>query len=473
MKRLDLEAVARLSKKVKLDEPEPVDAVLALPPEGILVEAVAEPEESCYARLGDKIEVYGVQTAQGVYQLQVNLPGTGKQLTTLEIRPNNAWKQISILEWLPRRAVSPAAIGLLLVLFAAKMRRNWIRKSVDKANNISTRNDAVAIAMCGGPGPGIELQECSVCEDHCWIPVEEDLCSWCKHKPPPTLYQMASKRASSLQTRGIKSRVVEPLQLLTKYETSCGRCDYSHKTIKWGSRNDWEVSVERVDSSKPYHYNNITLVAKIFNVMEKKGSKPPNAAGSWQWSRSKFLQVLPLGQSTVDLDILKLELERARMTALPKAAEKTWFPLKNFVDTHVCSVCKIGKSADNYPAVWTKDGFEKAGHCVDCDSLAFYCSKILKGKHYASDMTEPITLDHVLDRILEQGGRCIVSRIPLSLQPFTDWEICPRKIDPTLPWSPSNFEFICREFHLVVSPKSKTASPRWTADMFNEVWFVN
>ncbi len=72
---------------------------------------------------------------------------------------------------------------------------------------------------------------------------------------------------------------VSASQLLAKLKEQKGRCYYSHIPMRFGSRIDWQCSVERLNNKVGHSDANTVLVCLEFNTTK-------------QWSKAKFATFL-------------------------------------------------------------------------------------------------------------------------------------------------------------------------------------
>lgn len=88
-----------------------------------------------------------------------------------------------------------------------------------------------------------------------------------------------SAALSSLRPRRIKEGIVFDLtigDLLTIFEQQQGLCALSGMPLTWqrsaNQSNDWNISIDRIDSVGSYTRKNVHLVAKAFNFMRARHS---------------------------------------------------------------------------------------------------------------------------------------------------------------------------------------------------------
>jgi hypothetical protein len=465
MKRLDVQVQQELerSKRAKGEELK-VEVEVEVEAE---VESILPESESFRAQLGSEVVVLAEKVETDEYILEIRVAGEELPLCTLGIRPKADREVVLLLDLREREQapVSAASVGLWAVLFAAKLRLGFVRRMIRLAMAPSTRYRRLQRSY-GVAGEG-QYKPCAneKCGALDWIDSESGRCLACE--TPPSLYMLVRQQADSLDHRGPeKSQIILPEQLLTKYLDNRGRCLYSDRPISFTRLSDWQVSAERLNSDLPYYPENIGLIARIFNVMEPSGSRPPGAPSN-QWSREKFQMVKLLRSFELDLACLQAEIAKARTT--PIVSDSPWFAI-GLVNRNHCSVCKLMKPAEQFAQVWhsAQQRYALSGHCNACHSLAFFFADMFSGSTY--DGT--ISVNRALDQLWAQRGRCVVSKLELCLQPYSHWQCTPRRKNEALPYGPDNFEFICAEFRIVTPTQHPNVSKRWSTELFNQVFFI-
>lgn len=477
MKRVDVNAVLQESKKLRVEEV--VEAAL-LAPEGILT---AGPDEgTCYARIGNELELYGVKTGEKVYQLRVGF-GRGEAGALLELRPQQPVAILQEPTIKDNRSTqstgrSLRVLALWPMLYLAKLVIRALRKRIERAIRPLNRAEQLsspvitelAVAVAAG-----RMQGCGACNELVYMLDEEKLCLHCRQEG--SLTKRVIDICSDMRNRGWKAGVVPVEVMLLKYLEARGRCAYSDRRIRFENFSNWQASPERIDSHLPYSKDNVVWVARIFNVME-----PPHGIGQDgpQWSRDKFLQVKQLRSQPIDEELFLRRLAHCR--SLPEKAlfksRKAW-PVLNadVIDINQCVLCKKVYKSEVFRFVKNKKMVQfdfslksvehRSAVCPTCeDSMAVG----LISKLQSIKANQRPKLSQLLDQLEAQSGRCAVSNIPLSFAEHTNWRFCLRRIDVNVGWVPGNMHFICLEFNILDSRDNPNVSPQWTTDMMNEIW---
>jgi len=216
-----------------------------------------------------------------------------------------------------------------------------------------------------------------------------------------------------------------------------GRCAYSNHRIVLSTKSTFAASLERRNCNITYRKANTCLIASRFNTSVTLGDEPGRQTG--QWSKEKFMQFKTLHRQSVDLDELASLVDQVRR--LPVISTHPKIRIEEYLQTEektcfLCSQCKPNSEflsgSKRYPSFI----------CLLCKTTKKYFVFRLRRRFEGC----------LLEALLEQGGRCYRSRLPLSLTPKSNWFARWARKDLSQPWTAANAVLICAEFE----------SPLWT-----------
>ena len=256
-----------------------------------------------------------------------------------------------------------------------------------------------------------------------------------------------------------------------------GRCAYSDRPMRLGPHTAYAMSLERVDNDDGYTRSNCVLIAVEFNSTDHSGFSRDQSAvtGSAKWSKKKFDAVQRLRTSCVDLEALSMQVQAARQRnnarkmgpRPPRAAEdgEKW-----------CFGCSTFKPVQQFNVDRSRpDGIKS--RCKTCtreadrsyhSTLRGFVMDRLNHRSRRATLSE----DDVLDMILQQGGRCYYSGLPLELlKPHTDWRWSMERLNPRLGYTQQNTVLVADEFNSWSSNKGA----QWSRAKAESFWgpFVN
>ena len=223
-----------------------------------------------------------------------------------------------------------------------------------------------------------------------------------------------------------------------------GRCAYSGIAMELlVPFSHWRMSLERKNNSDGYMKDNCVLVAAEFNSADfskSKGVRAHEVQGSAQWSPGKVAAVSNLGAASVSLSQLEADVDRA--WSLPQ------IPF-----------------TENYCYLYHRTLRGKA------KSLAS------SAKRRATKRNEQCEIEFgdILRMLLEQGGRCFFSGVPLQYdQVHVDWVMSLERLDNRRGYVQENCVLIAAEFNTTDLSKKATCevqgSPQWSRAKAMHVW---
>ena len=238
-------------------------------------------------------------------------------------------------------------------------------------------------------------------------------------------------------------------EFLLQYIKQGGLCAYSNKVLNITSRNEKSISKERIDNSKGYTSDNVIFVLRIFNVS-------PGKVENGDWTPEKIQKINILKNENVDIEHLKDAIQDAKINKQGYKGE-----------IHE----KLPEEIQSLKKEMGHDEWIRYYHRTYMQNYR----KHMKGfiitninGHYTSDKKEfgrkgTITFEYILDLIVEQNGKCIVSGVPLVLKQTNEFAISIDRIDNTKPHDIGNVRLVCKEFNY-------WGKFHWTQELFHEIF---
>jgi len=215
---------------------------------------------------------------------------------------------------------------------------------------------------------------------------------------------MAKSMAHNAAQRKAKGReaagecTIDSDALIKMFNDQKGLCAYSGLPMVTKPHSDWQLSPERLDNDLGYPASNTVLVCLEFNIAHI------------QWSRDKVKGLRELRSKPVDLDALKTQVANAK----GKWSES---PLRQFV------VYLLGNARNHSRTI----------------------AKNPKRSKENSKLT--LTIDDILQKIIDQKGRCAYSSIPLTYTHKVNYRVSIERINNRLGYTNENTVIICLEFN--------------------------
>lgn len=259
------------------------------------------------------------------------------------------------------------------------------------------------------------------------------------------------------------------------------RCAISGHLLETRPHTDWSASIERMVDELFYTQDNVSIIAQRFNTPKK-------------WTREKYLQVPLLREEIIDLEKLRFMIDEARHAPI-----RTDFVAKNprrspnEKGQWKCNKCEIWKPLDNFifynkargtPRVYCKKCSSKITKQRYDDRLRSFLERLIadcrgttkrrntKGREHEFN----ITLDHILDLLWEQKGRCYYSGIPLSFITDSNWKLSIERLNNDIGYVIGNAVLICVEFQSCDQTRQAAdandilGTSQWTRELVYEAW---
>ena len=259
-----------------------------------------------------------------------------------------------------------------------------------------------------------------------------------------TLRGFASRLASNANRRGRMKGLpgsIERKDVLQMLLHQQGRCAYSRVPMEIQfPHSHWRGSLERVSNWSGYSRENCILVAAEFNTSDQSrrpGVKPEHVHGTAQWSIEKFLFVANAWNLQTDFRRLEKEVSEA-----------------------VDDSQKTGRSSANL--------------------LRNKCKRLARDAcRHAVKRGHPCEIRHadILQKLLEQEGRCFYSGVPLQyMRCHDDWVVSLERLDNNVGYTVSNTVLIAAEFNTsdntgkAARESEVTGSSQWSLAKVMHVW---
>lgn len=243
-----------------------------------------------------------------------------------------------------------------------------------------------------------------------------------------------------------------------------GRCYYSGIPLNY-DKNEWRISIDRIDTSKGYTRDNIVLTCIELN-------------SPIQWSVEKVDEMLDIldkniTENDVDFDAIKPR----------KNYGKVRYNTIDGVQQRTCTYCNLMRPVDSFPT-------PNYNACNDCFKTARKCHSLkshiahmlnntknstkirLKNPNKKVDYTHDIDIEFIIKLYNDQKGLCAYSGIPLRLiNPSTgNWAASVERKNPLKGYTRDNVCLICREFNSADNSAKQTTlesgTSGWTPEKF-------
>jgi len=179
-------------------------------------------------------------------------------------------------------------------------------------------------------------------------------------------------------------------ELMLIYEQQDGLCYYSGIPLDPVSGNTFTLSLERLDNSLSYSYDNCVLIIQLMNSCRNHA----------QWSRRKVLTLL--NEKRTDTG------EKLVLPVMFPATEERAF------------ILRLLRNAKSH----TKQRVAKGRNMPDVE----------------------IDVEWFLAQTKQQNASCYYSGMPLSFKPKTEWQCSIQRLSNDTGYTPNNCVLICLEF---------------------------
>jgi hypothetical protein len=233
------------------------------------------------------------------------------------------------------------------------------------------------------------------------------------------------------------------------------------------NKNEWRVSLERLNPELGYIKDNIVLTSIEFNSTRL------------QWSIEKVINMLDLLKE----EFIFIEQNFKLIRKLRKKPEKIIKTIINDIEHYNCSYCNQIKNVNEFNA-------KISNGCIDCQNInAKKYIETPKGKLHIllnsaksttkrrektnvekRDNTLDIDFEFLVELYNNQKGLCAYSGIPLQFKSGQDWKMSLERINVLKGYIKDNVCLICNEFNTsdksVIYTDNTLGNSGWTKEKF-------
>jgi hypothetical protein len=257
------------------------------------------------------------------------------------------------------------------------------------------------------------------------------------------LYHNSKKSA---KTRKLRGRIdagqhdIDLTHLEDIWKQQDGRCYYSNIPMQY-KKNEWKVSIERLDNTKGYIKGNVVLCCLEFNSRS-------------QWTNNKIENMLDILDHNIEC------IETEFKIKVKKKYEKVEKKIVDGIKYCKCTWCKefkeyvcfnkIGEICRKCINKRTKEtNSTPRGTIKRLCTAAHNSAKIRSQKQQSDRSIVDIDLIYLIQLYTEQKGLCAYSGIPLKFGSYlkSDWVVSLERIDVTKGYTKDNVCLICLEFN--------------------------
>jgi hypothetical protein len=278
---------------------------------------------------------------------------------------------------------------------------------------------------------------------------------------------IAAEKSNALRiSRGRVFAPVEAVPTILKmlYDQQQGKCIISFVELSSIAHSNWLMSLERLDNSLGYIKGNMALIAGEFNTGSQLTKEKARFAfnplnQSWQ---SESERVNGLARLAVELG--RVGPGEYDLTTSP--------PPSHFAHSKlpICRHCGIQDPPGGF--------LERKGRiCRSCmdnymnarsHTVLGFVRRLLgsaknntKRRNATRNTSEKVdlTVERILDMIWDQGCRCYISGLLMSLRPGTEWQASLERLDTSKGYTKDNVKIICWEFNSTVRICAREEAP--------------
>ena len=287
------------------------------------------------------------------------------------------------------------------------------------------------------------------------------------------LLTTAKKNAKNREEKGRVNAgectiILEDIEEL--WDKQDGKCYYSKIQMNY-DKNDWKISLERLNDDLGYIKDNIVLCCLEFN-------------GKSKWSLDKIKEM----KSILDKNITENYISFVNNSdSIKKDRISRQSTIINDIEHYHCNFCNKIKPINEFlKRLKTK--------CLDCQkkSSSDYretpigtLKKLISGSISSTntrssnknsdkrDNTIDITFEMLIEIFNEQKGLCAYSNVPLQFGSYLNknWVISLERVNPLKGYTRDNICLVCIEFNTVDHSASYKENDKgnsgWTKDKFN------
>jgi len=270
---------------------------------------------------------------------------------------------------------------------------------------------------------------------------------------------LASGTRQSAKRRLSKGRIeagistINDLDLAKLYVKQQGKCFWSDIPFATNTdTKDWQCSPDRLNEDLGYIEGNVVLCCKEFNKCSTE-----------QWSINKINQIKIKREQNINIQKLHKKLKTIYNKQEKISGGKPRLLTFNGILHKRCTRCKRNKTFDKYYT----NGNTNFGYsiCKKCKinekktSISVYLNRILTSAKSSAKRRDNmksrnddsadfnLTIEHIIDKIKFQHGKCYYSGIPFSLTSSENWPISIERINNKKGYTNKNTILICLEFN--------------------------
>lgn len=243
-----------------------------------------------------------------------------------------------------------------------------------------------------------------------------------------------------------------------------GRCYHSGIPMNY-NKNEWRISIDRLDNDKGYFPDNVVLCCGEFN-------------GRKLWTQEKINEMLTIFEQDITDNSVNFDIKRAR-----KKYGKVTFCNIDGIPYRNCTYCDEIKPVVDF----TDRRFNACYKCVRrlrdtvtpesrmqdllaCGTTSTRIRQTWKDK--GRDFTYNISTDFLMDLYNQQKGLCAYSGLPMKLdkQSLTNWAASLERKDVMKGYSKDNVCLVCCEFNTHDNTAKQTTTDSgcsgWSVEKF-------
>ncbi len=235
-------------------------------------------------------------------------------------------------------------------------------------------------------------------------------------------------------------------------------------------KNDWKISLERIDTNKGYIKSNVVLCCQEFN-------------GCCQWSIEKIKEIKKILVLNIQNNPQNFDLIKNKSKIPIKVAEK----IENNITYFSCNYCKGFKTRENYGKYINqgckicRSKIEKERNSTPRNSLKILLTsakKHTKLRMFTSidkrDNSFDIDFEYLKELFEKQKGLCAYSNLPLNFCSSyleKNWRCSLKRIDVSKGYVKDNVCLICLEFNTgnrsILYGDDDIGNSGWNKDKFD------
>jgi hypothetical protein len=253
-----------------------------------------------------------------------------------------------------------------------------------------------------------------------------------------------------------------------------GRCYISNVPLVCKSHSDWKASIERLDNGKGYSNDNVKLI-----ICELQSNSIR------QWTREKWDEICSITLGALqnipdESELLKQQTEIAKKTCT--ITPRMTSPKKTEINDQGQIKCKkCNEWLEKHKFVPKHNGYCR--ECLSiynkirCNTLRSILLKSLSGsKMHAKERNDiyELTFEDLIEKYVEQGGRCYYSYVPLAFTGF--YQLSIERINTKKGYTKDNIVLVIHPLNVGDWSRNKkeddnrVGSSGWNRDKF--IWAI-